>query len=79
MPVQTKDSLKVHSPYVIIGARNIAYHFNCSRSTIYRWVRELNFPAAPLPGGRLATTTALIDQWLLARHLHKVNGHGGSR
>ena len=65
------------TPHVIIGARTIAKHFNCHMSTIYRWVRHLGFPAAPLPNGYLATTTTLIDQWLLARHIHKDSAKNG--
>lgn len=53
---------------VLIGKRRIAAYMHVSPRTVDRWRRERGFPVANLPNGRVATTTGLIDGWLLVRH-----------
>ena len=55
---------------VIHGLINIAGYMGCTPSTVQRWIRKYSFPAAKLPNGGYATTTELIDRWLLSRNPH---------
>lgn len=54
-------------PYLIEGLDNIAAAVNRSDQTVRRWARRHGFPAAKLPGGTWASSTGLIDQWIIAR------------
>lgn len=58
-------------PTPIIGVRAIAYHMGMSTSTVLNLLHHHDFLACQLPGGqkRWATTTSLIDKWILARRL----------
>ena len=52
---------------VIIGVRAIAALFGRSGKTIARWIERKGFPAAKLPSGHWATSTSLVDAWLMSR------------
>jgi len=52
---------------LIIGWKQIARHCDRSVSCVRKWDEDRAFPVARLPDGRVAITTGLIDQWLLAR------------
>lgn len=38
------------SKLVITGLENIADELGCSRKTLYKWIRERNFPAFKMDG-----------------------------
>ncbi len=68
-----KGTIQPHEPkflydrVVIHGLDRIADYMGCTPRTITRWVRVYAFPASKLPNGGYATTTELIDRWLLSR------------
>ena len=51
----------------LYGMDRIAAYMGCSGRTIGEWTRKHSFPCAKIPNGTWATSTALIDLWLLSR------------
>ncbi len=51
----------------LIGNTAIARYLGISCCTVWRWRHLHGFPAVPLPDGRIAVTTSLIDQWFASR------------
>ncbi len=51
----------------LIGNQAIARYLGISCCTVWRWRHLHAFPAIPLPDGRIAVTTSLIDQWFTSR------------
>ena len=59
------------SPYdrvIIHGLSRIGDYMGCTARTIQTWRRRYDFPISKLPNGGYATSTELIDRWLLSRN-----------
>lgn len=52
---------------LLYGLPEIARYMDFSVSTIIRWKQRHAFPISKLPDGAYATSTELVDRWLLAR------------
>lgn len=49
------------------GWHAIQEHTGKGRSTLARWRRWYGLPVCNLPNGHVATSTELLDQWLIER------------
>lgn len=45
----------------------IADYLGVSQTTAINWTNKHGLPVAPLPGGMVATSPALLDAWIAAR------------
>ncbi|MDE2483859.1 MAG: hypothetical protein KGL32_01235 [candidate division NC10 bacterium] len=52
---------------ILRGAREIAGYLRCHERTVRRWGTRYRLPMAHQPDGKLITTSALIDAWILER------------
>ena len=52
---------------IVTGLAPIGAMFGVSTRTVARWIENEGFPAATLPDGHIATSTTLVDLWLLGR------------
>lgn len=52
---------------LLYGLPVIAAYMGVGVTTVRRWYRKEGFPLGKLPKGWWATSTELIDRWLLAR------------
>ena len=53
---------------LLYGAEAIGEYMGCTGHTIHQWIRLHGFLAGRMPNGTWATSTALIDQWIMARN-----------
>lgn len=49
------------------GWQAIREHTGRAQRTLHRWRRRYGLPVCNLPNGRVATSTELLDQWLIER------------
>ena len=52
---------------IVIGDKAIAALFGRAPRTLWRWIKDHDFPVATLPSGHICTSLSLIDAWLLGR------------
>ena len=57
--------LQAH-PKFLVGRHQIADYCGISASTISRWIKTFDFPAARFPNGPYLSSSGLIDCWLAA-------------
>ena len=53
---------------LLYGVKAIAAYMRFSEASVHKWIRKDGFPAGKLPNGLWASSTAMIDQWLMCRN-----------
>ncbi len=52
---------------MIYGLQGVADYMRYGLNTVRRWKRQHGFPLFKMPNGGYATSTELIDRWLMSR------------
>jgi predicted site-specific integrase-resolvase len=50
-------------PRILLGAREISQYLGISRTTLWRYQRDLDCPVTCRPDGQLVTSTTLLADW----------------
>ncbi len=53
---------------MLYGMPKICVYMGCTDTTLRSWIRKHGFPASKMPNGSWASSTALIDLWILSRN-----------
>ena len=67
-PSEPLGRVSKYDSVLLYGADAIAEYMGCSAWTVRQWIARQGFLAGKLPNGMWASSTALIDNWIMARN-----------